>query len=255
MDDSKTKQMELVIDSRETKILQIIEANPQLLSSYKYKKEYLDLADFILSDAKGQTLFFERKTWADLASSLKDGRFREQRSRLLQLQEDSSTVDTSKICYIVEGLYDEKEYKKEKHALLRLQFVYSIPVFYSQSLMNTIEILREFLEKEKLDAFFSEGRDPLLDQMEARAKGKKRNYDDAHLFFGECLTTIKGLSGPMAVAITGKWSTLNDFMKDSEWETALKEEITYRTAKGNEKHISDKVIEKIRVNFFGRCSE
>ena len=34
----KTKQMELVIDSRETKILQVIEANPHLLPSYKYKK-------------------------------------------------------------------------------------------------------------------------------------------------------------------------------------------------------------------------
>ena len=143
----KTKQMELVIDSRETKILQIIETNPQLLSSYKYKKEYLDLADFILSDASGHSLFFERKTWADLAGSLTDGRFREQRSRLLQ-QRESSAAEKIKVCYIIEGLYRE-DYKREKHAVTRLQFVYSIPVFYSQSLMNTIEILREFLEKEE----------------------------------------------------------------------------------------------------------
>ena len=69
------------------------------------------------------------------------------------------------------------------------------------------------------------------------------------IFFGECLATIKGVSGEMALAITGKWSTLNDFIKDSEWETTLKEEIKYKTAKGNDKHISDKVIEKIRLNF------
>lgn len=246
--------MELVIDSRETKILQIIEANQQLLSSYKYKKEYLDLADFILSDGNGHTLFFERKTWADLAGSLTDGRFREQRSRLLQ-QRESSAADTTKVCYIIEGLYRE-DYKREKHAVTRLQFVYSIPVFYSQSLMNTIEILREFLEKENLDSLFTEGRDPILDQIEARAKGRqKKNYDDAGLFFGECLATIKGVSGAMAIAITERWSTLHEFIKDSEWETTLKEEIKYKTAKGNEKHISDKVIEKIRVNFFGICSE
>ena len=119
--------------------------------------------------------------------------------------------------------------------------------------MNTIELLREFLEKEKLDSFFSEGRDPLLDQIEARAKGKKKNYDDANLYFGECLTTIKGLSGPMAVAITEKYPTVHQFIQDSEWEKTLKE-IKYKTAKGNEKPISDKVIEKIRVNFFGRYS-
>ena len=69
------------------------------------------------------------------------------------------------------------------------------------------------------------------------------------IFFGECLTTIKGVSGPMALAITEKWSTLNDFIKDSEWETTLKKDITYKTAKGNEKYISDKLIDKIRLNF------
>jgi len=245
--------MELIIDSRENKILEQLEANPQLFSSYKYKKEYLDLGDFVLSDSNGHTLFFERKTWADLAGSLKDGRYREQRSRLLE-QRDSSAAETSKVCYIIEGVYQE-EYKSEKHAVTRLQFVYNVPVIFSQSVMNTIEILKGFLEKEKLDAFFSEGRDPFLDQIEARSKGKKKNYDDARLFFGECLATIKGISGPMAVEITGKWSTLNDFIKDSEWETTLKEEIKYKTAKGNDKHISDKVIDKIRVNFFGICSE
>ena len=241
--------MELIIDSRENKILEQLEANPQLFSSYKYKKEYLDVGDFVLTDSNGHTLFFERKTWADLAGSLTDGRYREQRSRLLQ-QRESSAAETIKVCYIIEGLYRE-EYKSEKHAITRLQFVYNVPVIFSQCLMNTIEILREFLEKEKLDAFFSEGRDPLLDQIEARSNGKKKNYDDTRIFFGECLATIKGVSGPMALAITEKWSTLNDFIKDSDWETTLKQEIKYKTAKGNEKHISDKVIEKIRVNFFG----
>ena len=53
----------------------------------------------------------------------------------------------------------------------------------------------------------------------------------------------------MALAITEKWSKLNDFIKDSEWQTTLKKEIKYKTTKGNEKHISDKVIDKIRLNF------
>lgn len=237
--------MELIIDSRENKILENLEANPQLFSSYK--KEYLDLGDFVLSDGNGHTLFFERKTWADLAGSLKDGRYREQRSRLLQ-QRESSAAETSKVCYIIEGLYRE-EYKSEKHAVTRLQFVYNVPVMFSQSVMNTIEILQGFLEKENLDALFTKGRDPLLDQIEARSNGKKKNYDDARLFFAQCLATIKGVSGEMALAITEKWSTLNDFIKDSDWETTLKKDITYKTAKGNEKYISDKLIDKIRLNF------
>ena len=101
--------MELIIDSRENKILEQLEA----FSSYKYKKEYLDLGDFVLSDSNGHTLFFERKTWADLAGSLKDGRYREQRSRLLE-QRDSSAAETSKVCYIIEGVYQE-EYKSENY--------------------------------------------------------------------------------------------------------------------------------------------
>ena len=46
-------------------------------------RERLDVGDVVLS-AGGDTLLVERKTWVDLASSLTDGRYAEQKARLLR---------------------------------------------------------------------------------------------------------------------------------------------------------------------------
>ena len=62
----------------------------------------LPIGDFIitenLDDNSGIKLAIERKSLNDLYSSIIDGRFREQKSRLLD-----SIGETSKICYLIEG--------------------------------------------------------------------------------------------------------------------------------------------------------
>ena len=156
------------------------------------------------------------------------------------------------VFYIIEGVYNDS-FSKEKNAILKLQFVYNIPVFYSNSVMHTINILKNWLtNNENLNTYFSEKRQIELDQIEARTKSKKKNYDDAKLYFGECLASIKGLSPQTALSITTKWTTWKEFIIDyvndqSNWEQKLKE-ITYKTSKGNDKHISQKVIDKIKIN-------
>lgn len=238
--------IELLIDSRETKIIERLENDPKIL---EYKTKYLDVGDFILSDFNKNSLIIERKTWADLSSSLKDGRYREQRSRLIQFQEQNIS---SKVFYIIEGIYNDS-FLKEKNAILKLQFVYNIPVFYTNSVMHTINILKNWLENnENLNTFFSQKREIELDQIEARTKSKKKNYADATLYFGECLASIKGLSPQTALSITTKWTTWKEFIIDyvndqSQWEQKLKE-LKYKTSKGNEKHISQNVIDKIKIN-------
>ena len=52
------------------------------LGAEQVVRERLDVGDVVLS-AGGDTLLVERKTWVDLASSLTDGRYAEQKARLL----------------------------------------------------------------------------------------------------------------------------------------------------------------------------
>ena len=54
------------------------------LGAEQVVRERLDVGDVVLkTDDGGTALVVERKTWADLASSLTDGRYAEQKARLL----------------------------------------------------------------------------------------------------------------------------------------------------------------------------
>lgn len=74
-----------------------------LLKEYKpfIKSAPLPIGDFIICEDEEMTsilTIIERKTIRDLSSSITDGRFREQKERLLD-----SVKDESKILYIIEG--------------------------------------------------------------------------------------------------------------------------------------------------------
>lgn len=67
-----------------------------------FKVTSLPVGDFAvienLEDWSTLNLMIERKSMKDLSSSITDGRFREQKTRLLE-----SIQDTNKICYLIEG--------------------------------------------------------------------------------------------------------------------------------------------------------
>ena len=83
----------------ENEIVKAIKINGEEIS---IKITNLPIADFIITeDIHDNTtikLAIERKSINDLYSSIIDGRFREQKSRLLD-----SLGDSNKICYLIEG--------------------------------------------------------------------------------------------------------------------------------------------------------
>ena len=93
--------MKLKIDYREGKL-------KNLLDGEEFSLENLAIGDIEITDGT-TTFIIERKTWQDLSSSIKDSRFREQRSRLLLWQNENIN---NKIMYFIEGKYDHN-YKKE----------------------------------------------------------------------------------------------------------------------------------------------
>ena len=83
-------KMEIVIDCRETQLLSCIG------DAFKYRVEQLPLGDILIGD-----YVIERKTIADLHSSIVDGRFIEQRERLRQLVANNPHI---RVGYILEGV-------------------------------------------------------------------------------------------------------------------------------------------------------
>lgn len=130
----------VVVDTREPKELR------EALVLQGARTSTLPVGDFLLQDPAGTTVaIIERKTFADLASSITDGRWESQRSRLLETQSG---------IYLIEGtehqrLESEKRFPtpgilraaEESLALRR------IPVVRTQNTADTIAVILRLASK------------------------------------------------------------------------------------------------------------
>jgi ERCC4-type nuclease len=143
--------MNIVVDIREVDLFN--ELLPYATEMLKITTATLDIGDIhFTSDISGAPpyLVLERKTAADLGASEKDGRYREQRARLLALKEGGT-----KIGYLIEapawsptlgrtwclGKFNEVHLQT---AMTRLQFRYNIPVFHAFTVKETLQWIRRF---------------------------------------------------------------------------------------------------------------
>jgi ERCC4-type nuclease len=107
----------------------------------------LSLGDFIVND----TILIERKSLSDLASSIYDGRYREQSDRLMQFRIDNPQM---KIFYFIEGnmnLFSPKGnigIDSIKGAIFSLQYEKDFFVMQTSNVMDTASMLIKYSEKE-----------------------------------------------------------------------------------------------------------
>lgn len=118
---------------------------------WEFTTEALNMGDVVVT-SDTDTLVFERKTVADLAASIKDGRFREQKQRLL------SHYPPHRITYLIEGSYktlfrstplhgiDAKAYTS---ALLSLQYRDGCHVMITPSIKETVAYVYEIASRMK----------------------------------------------------------------------------------------------------------
>lgn len=144
--------MFLLIDYREQdfiKNLPIENVNCQVSS--------LPVGDFILltdpNDINTIQLVIERKSIRDLCSSITDGRFREQKSRLLQ-----STNDPSKICYLIEGNKNVLDNFSLSHkiingSILNLTFKHNYHIIQTENKQDTYNMIILLYNKLKTGEF------------------------------------------------------------------------------------------------------
>ena len=94
-------ELQLRIDTRETELYKKCEqqiSNTSVFKDIKLHSETLPLGDIIISNGNHDLLVIERKTIADLSSSIKDGRYDEQSYRLNGLPHHNHNI-----IYLIEG--------------------------------------------------------------------------------------------------------------------------------------------------------
>ena len=138
--------LKLVVDSRESRLAEALK-----VLGVTHTMAGLDVGDFMIQNEAGEPLLVaERKSLADFAASNADGRYREQRARLMAVRGSGVAV-----VYILEGhwsasedqMYGRTPEKQLKRLVTRLVLRYGMPVISSKDILDTARWTRLLLEQ------------------------------------------------------------------------------------------------------------
>lgn len=140
--------MKLYIDNREPKqIISLIQnLNNNSNKQFEIIVTSLDLGDYIIEKNDEKVIIFERKSLADLESSIKDGRYDEQSYRL-----SNFSIHNHNIIYLIEGStlnYRNKSFIPSLYSsYLTLNYFKGFSIMNSINLVESAEIIFRFTNK------------------------------------------------------------------------------------------------------------
>jgi len=153
-------------------------------------------------------IVIERKSIRDLEASILDGRYREQRGRILAFCEENKTQPM----YILEGSLSSSTGRLQKSALMkfiqRLVLHYQIPVIQTASIRETAELLQTMMEQWKEDPTRLKQTTERIKMTDGIHIQKKANSADPKQFAVACLAQCPGVSVKMAEALIAHFGSL-----------------------------------------------
>lgn len=247
--------MNLIIDNREQDIK-------------SYFKEYnkvtfdnLDLGDIRFEYNQQLILLIERKSLKDLANSIKTGRYREQKMRLL-----NSQIAKDKIVYLIEGklepniIIDKVPYNtfvgSMVNTIIRDNFkVYQTldleaTIFFLESIYNKLDknsLKLDVIEKNYLDDNYNQNQEYL-----STLKSKKKDNLNPYNCYILQLSQIPGISIQISSSIANQFKSFKELyhLYDTTDSKGLKD-ITYSTSTGKLIRIGEKRSQIIYQYIYG----
>ena len=162
-------------------------------------------------------LIIERKSIADLESSILDGRYREQRSRCMAF----ATEKSASLAYIIEGAMQGGRMPTSallKH-ITRLCIRYHIPVLRTGSLQETADLCKLLEEQWTQDKDVFE-QPATLSYVETRGSTRQANTDDPEVFATSVLSCCRGVSVSIAQELLRTFGSLNGVYSAEEDDLA-----------------------------------
>lgn len=192
--------MSILLDTREHGLIPLLPT---------VQVQQLPVGDVWIQHEDSTVLIIERKTTADFEASFLDGRYREQRTRLLA----TCAEQKAKALYILEGGLDGKTRSLQRPALQklihRLLLRYGVAVWSTRDLEDTAKTLTLLADQVKEDPKVFEGEQ--VSYTDVMHTTKKANRDDPKAFAIAALQGCPGVSAKSAEAIwlaTGSWQAL-----------------------------------------------
>ena len=203
--------------------------------NHEIRSERLPLGDIILHDPSQQKdiVLFERKTLADLAASIRDGRYKEQSFRLIETAA-STGFNTHHIVYIIEGdlaRYDERHTQITKTALqsamVSLMYYKGFSVIRTMNVGETADFILHFADKVAKEGPLSvaDMTTTATAYSEVSSKKEKRDYITRENIGEIMLAQVPGISAKIAAAILAKYNgSIYEFLGDLHRKIANYEE-------------------------------
>jgi ERCC4-type nuclease len=192
--------MNLEIDYREHSLLNLISK----VKDVNYKSTNLNIGDFIIKNENNIIEFIiERKSVTDLSASITDGRFRNQKERLLEF-----VKDPSKIIYIIEGnkkIVKNLPQKTINSAILNLIFKHHYNVIFTldhQDTLDNILLLYKKVKEQEFEKAVQKGQDFSI---------KKSDKVNENIMVN-MLSVIPGVSISIAKKIHSVYPTFKDLI-------------------------------------------
>lgn len=224
----------LHIDTRECKLRELLEKNGEV-----FVTKALELGDILIEHPKRQILI-ERKTIADFHASITDGRYKNQKLRLLEWR-NKTDEGRKNIIYLFEEKTGDNKDRSYWGALVNMILRDNIGVIQCDGMVRTAQIITDIkkkLDEDKFDELEGGGQNISL---EGYAKGKFNT--PKHCYLGQ-LSLIPGVSSAIADKISEKYPNMRTLLDQMN----VKELGNIRISE--KRRLGDKLAEKIRTYIF-----
>ena len=239
--------MNLIIDNRER----------ELKNYFKNKESVefrnLDIGDIVIEYNQNVKIIIERKTLKDLSTSIKDGRYKEQKARL-----KADKICNNNIFYLIEGRYSNTKiagisYSTLISSMLSIMLKDNFKIIRTENLEETIKFIEKLFEKCNKDGvkLFEDKIQQINDDdyISSIKSKKKKNLTPLNCFKIQ-LSQIPGISDNIAKIISEKYSSFKEiileYSKLSKGEALnMFKDITYSIANNKKRRIGEVLSNRI----------
>lgn len=197
--------MSILLDVREKYLIELMPTT---------QTEQLSVGDIWIGKDQEGGLVIERKTTADFEASILDGRYREQRTRLLAYCSEKK----ARPMYIIEQGLKGRTRTLQPQALQkmlnRLMLRYGVSVWLTESIEDTVKTIHilEAQFKDDPKVFVAD----TLSYTDVMHTNKKDNTGEPKVFAVGCLQQCPGVSVKAASALLEAFGTLKSVMEQTE---------------------------------------
>lgn len=216
---SRGEMFKTIVDYREKALIALLSS-----SDGNVIIENLEMGDIQIRTHDDKiALIFERKSISDLNSSIRDGRYHEQKQRLI------SNIERNRIIYIIEGNIPENSRYIEKDkvfsSILHTMFRDGLKIYRTNSVADSAQFIQELVVRMNkkpedwlsfLESVPPPGAAPVDIRVYDKVASKKSDNNTPAVAFANMLAQIPGCSTKIGIKLVESYKTMPQLIKALE---------------------------------------